>query len=350
MLALAPHSSRRWPVFAFLSGCYSPNEPPGNPGGHGAADTSGAPASTSNGAPETGTSGPATGSSDSSDGSGGATTTTVGGLDESSTGEPSCDDTPLSCPSGAYCVNGSCTAPPEGMVAVPAGPFMMGCNEQVDTQCLDDEYPYHEVTLSSFAIDRTEVTAEAYAGCVSAGDCSPPALTFGDRQPCANTSGQQPVACVDWFQARDFCASIGKRLPTEAEWEKAARGTDGRMFPWGNDAPDCSRAHLADPCPFSAEPLVVGSKPAGASPYGALDMAGNLFEWVSDWYGVAYYVSSPAEDPPGPATGTRRSLRSSSSSFGLEYGSRVSLRGPDYLVATPDDTSDWIGFRCARTP
>jgi formylglycine-generating enzyme required for sulfatase activity len=227
---------------------------------------------------------------------------------------------------------------------------MMGCNEEVDTQCLDDEYPYHEVTLASFAIDRTEVTAEAYAECVSAGECSPPALTFGDRQPCANTSGQQPVACVDWFQARDFCASIGKRLPTEAEWEKAARGTDGRMFPWGNDAPDCSRAHLGAPCPVSAEPLVVGSKPAGASPYGALDMAGNLFEWVSDWYGVAYYVSSPAENPPGPATGTRRALRSSSSSFALEYGSRVSLRGPDYLAATPDDTSNAIGFRCALTP
>lgn len=234
------------------------------------------------------------------------------------------------------------------MVAVPGGAFMMGCNEELDSECFDDEYPYHEVVLSSFAIDQTEVTASAYAECVDEGTCSPPTTqTAFDGIECNPTSGDQAVVCVDWFQARDYCAWREGRLPTEAEWEKAARGVDGRVYPWGNESPTCTEAHLMS-CP-GGQVLDVGSKPAGASPYGALDMAGNVFEWVSDWYGAAYYVLSPAQDPTGPADGSRRSLRSGSWQYGFASG-RASFRGVDYDAPTPDDANSNIGFRCAVSP
>jgi formylglycine-generating enzyme required for sulfatase activity len=218
---------------------------------------------------------------------------------------------------------------------------MMGCNDAIDTECWDDQYPYHELLISSFAIDQTEVTANAYAECVDAGDCQPP------EADCNTTTGEQPVTCVDWFRARDYCAWRGARLPTEAEWEKAARGTDGRLFPWGNEPITCARANLlASNCGESG-PIDVGSKPAGASPYGALDMAGNVFEWVSDWYDAAYYVTSPDQDPQGPPNGTVRAMRSASWNYGV--GS-AAFRGPDFETPPPDYGSVLIGFRCAVSP
>jgi formylglycine-generating enzyme required for sulfatase activity len=186
---------------------------------------------------------------------------------------------------------------PEDMVLVPATTFMMGC-VAADLACGGDEMPLHAVSLSAFLIERTEVTKAAYDACVTAGACTAPS--------CAAAGDAHPAVCVSWDQATAYCASRGRRLPTEAERELATRGTDGRIYPWGDTAPDCSKANVAG-CGGIALP--VGSLPMGVSPYGALDMAGNVGEWVSDWYDGAYYAASPTEDPPGPAAGTNRSTR-----------------------------------------
>jgi formylglycine-generating enzyme required for sulfatase activity len=191
--------------------------------------------------------------------------------------------------------------PGAAMVDVPQGPFWMGCNEALDADCSGNEYPYHEVTLSAYRIDVTEVAVVAYADCVDAGACSEP-----DSGAACNWSavgrGDHPINCVDWQQAADYCAWAGKRLPTEAEWEKAARGTDGRKYPWGSDAPTCSLANFYYGVGGCADGTVpVGSSPAGASPYAALNLAGNVGEWVADWYETFYYASSPSDDPVGPA-------------------------------------------------
>jgi sulfatase modifying factor 1 len=183
------------------------------------------------------------------------------------------------------------------MVLVPAGDFMMGCNYTVDNVCGKDERPYHKVYLDAFHIDKYDVTNAQYGQCVSAGSCSANDKFVGLTDP------QQPVVGVDWNQADVYCKWAGKRLPTEAQWEKAARGTDGRKYPWGNQEPTCDLAVF-----YSVQNMgcgrnstwPVGSKPAGASPYGAMDMAGNMWNWVSDRYDENYYQSSPNRNPTGP--------------------------------------------------
>jgi formylglycine-generating enzyme required for sulfatase activity len=221
-------------------------------------------------------------------------------------------------------------------VAVPAGAFMMGCNAQVDTACDADESPYHMVTLSAFAIDRTEVTQAAYQVCVAAGSCTAPSASF---DPVGHAL--YPVVSVTWAQAQTYCAFVGGHLPTEAQWEKAARGTDGRIWPWGNGAPTCTLANTLG-CAGAEEP--VGMHPAGASPYGALDMAGNVWEWTADYYDATYYGMSPAMDPTGPAAGTFRVYRAGS------YGNDGSLARTSNRASTYSPTvgGSGLGFRCAR--
>jgi sulfatase modifying factor 1 len=273
---------------------------------------------------------------------------TTAAVDGSTTmGEPACDDRDNACPADEYCVSGTCMTPPEDMVAVPGGAFSMGCNEALDADCAPDEYPYHEVNLGPFAIDRTEVTLTAYQSCIDAGECPPLPAMDASGNPCANAPGDLPVSCVSWFHARDYCESVGKRLPTEAEWEKAARSDDGRIYPWGAEAPSCTLAVMSD-CPTNGK-QPVATKPAGASPYGALDMSGNVFEWVADWYGAAYYVESPPDDPQGPDNGARRIIRSGGSNYGAA-AMRNSFRGVSFEVPTPDSTHTNVGFRCALTP
>jgi len=228
------------------------------------------------------------------------------------------------------------------MVDVPAGPFWMGCNEAVDDQCDPDEYPYHEVTLSAFRIDETEVTVEAYAYCVVEGGCAEPGTSTNCNWGVTGRA-THPVNCVSWHDARDFCVFAGRRLPTEAEWEKAARGTDERIYPWGNGDPTCSLATHGD-CVEHTEP--VGSHPSGAGPYGALDTAGNVWEWVGDWYDENYYASSPSTDPRGPATGSSRSIRGGAVGF-VPSNLRTSERaGFDPTIRQ----AAVIGFRCASNP
>jgi formylglycine-generating enzyme required for sulfatase activity len=211
----------------------------------------------------------------------------------------------------------------------------MGCNVAVDDECRSDENPFHTVSLDAFEIDRNEVTREEYAACVEAGECVPPSTCTWD----CSTPGL-PAGCIAWADARAYCTFAGKRLPTEAEWEKAARGTDGRKFPWGNEAASCDRANMAG---CGGGPKPVGSQPSGASPYGALDMAGSVVEMVADWYDAGFYAVSPAANPTGPANGTRYAGR------GGGYKSeaiwqRASAR--DWYDLT--DSGPSLGFRCAR--
>jgi formylglycine-generating enzyme required for sulfatase activity len=225
-------------------------------------------------------------------------------------------------------------AEPGEMTAVPAGDFLMGCNEEVDDECEDDERPLHTVSLSAFEIDVTEVTQEQYAACVTAGDCPQPECEWD----CERT--EYPASCLTFAAARTYCTWAGKRLPTEAEWEKAARGEDGAKYPWGNDAPTCELTNMGG-CGEAALP--VGSVPDGASPYGVLDMSGNMVEFVADWYSPTYYEMSPSTDPQGPETGTRFGGRGGGFRSDAEY-QRASKR--DYY--DPPDQGAALGFRCAR--
>ncbi|MBI3245402.1 MAG: SUMF1/EgtB/PvdO family nonheme iron enzyme [Deltaproteobacteria bacterium] len=181
----------------------------------------------------------------------------------------------------------------------------MGCNAQVDTGCSNDERPGRMVFLDAFAIDIYEVTVAAYRQCVEAGKCTAP-NTGGSCNWNTSDRAQHPINCVDWSQANAYCRWAGKRLPTEAEWEKAARGTDRRVYPWGN-AWDATKANVS-----TNGTVAVGSYPAGKSPYGALDMSGNVWEWTADWYADAYYHNGPVKNPKGPESGQVRSVRGGS--------------------------------------
>ena len=163
------------------------------------------------------------------------------------------------------------------MVAVPGGSFFGGCKDGGDASCNDEE-PGASMNVAPFRIDRTEVTVAQYRECVNAGRCPEPDTGNGDTV-CnwkKTDRDNHPINCVDWFQAKFYCEWTGKRMPTEVEWEKAARGADARVYPWGSDW-SAGKANVS-----SKGTVPVGSYPPGASPYGALDMAGNVWEWVSD--------------------------------------------------------------------
>jgi formylglycine-generating enzyme required for sulfatase activity len=219
-------------------------------------------------------------------------------------------------------------------VVVPAGTFGMGC---ADSQgCLPDELPYHQLMISAFEIERTEVTQAAYQQCIAAGACTAPQANFDPAM-----TAHQPVRDVSWLQAQAYCAWRGMRLPTEAEWEKAARGDDARNFPWGSGSPDCACANFAG---CGGAPLDVGVRECGAGPYGTLDSAGNLSEWVADWYAANYYSASPVIDPQGPTDGSMRVARGGS--YLSESGA---LRVTRRVVGEPNTAYDAYGFRCVRS-
>jgi len=216
----------------------------------------------------------------------------------------------------------------------------------------------HTVALDGFWIDRAEVTNTQYQQCVESGACDPPAESGSytrDSYYGNNAYADYPVIWVNWQQAVDYCEWAGARLPTEAEWEYAARGPEGRVFPWG-DQFDGMRLNYCDAnCKFGwaddavddgyADTAPVGSHPSGASWCEALDMAGNVYEWVADWYDSNYYVSSPSRNPTGPSSGEYRGLRGSSWFCDPRYA-----HGGFRSWYTPVASSADRGFRCARDP
>ncbi len=185
--------------------------------------------------------------------------------------------------------------PPEGMIEVPGGTFSMG----LDDRGIPDEQPAHDVTVATFFLDRTEVTNEAYNRCVEAGACPRPAYLDTAKSGFPKLEvfrrPRHPVSGVSHEAATAYCAWAGKRLPTEAEWERAARGSDGRLYPWGNESPSPDRAVYR-----TKVTKPVGSLPDGAGPYGHLDLAGNVWEWVADRYDpYAYRRETASKGIPG---------------------------------------------------
>jgi serine/threonine-protein kinase len=225
---------------------------------------------------------------------------------------------------------------PAGMVLAPAGTFQMGSSSGAA-----DEQPVHTVTLDAFFIDQFEVTNARYQACVDAGACTAPQRTRSETrsQYFGNPDFVQfPVIQVTWDQAQVFCNfDGGKRLPTEAEWEYAATGGDGRRFPFGNTFD----SHLVPV--NSADTVVVNSFPLNASPFGAVDMAGNVLEWVADVYDSEFYAEAPEVNPQGPASGSERVLRGGS--FGAQDAAVYTTTRRYHKVATQTDVD--IGFRCA---
>jgi formylglycine-generating enzyme required for sulfatase activity len=271
-------------------------------------------------------------------------------------------------------------SPVDGMEQeyVPAGEFTMGSADG-DSQAVSDEKPQHRVYLDAYWVDRTKVTNAMFAKFVAASGYKTHAEEIG-AAPVFNTASKQseettganwqhprgvdsditgleqhPVVQVSWNDAAAYCAWVGRRLPTEAEWEKAARGTDGRKFPWGyqevagdllnfadrNLEVDWAEKNINDGYQFTAP---VGSYPSGVSPCGALDMAGNVWEWVADWYNESYYSSAPAQNPTGPASGEHRVLRG-----GSWYTGQSDVRAVNRYAAPPGYRNDHYGFRCVRS-
>jgi formylglycine-generating enzyme required for sulfatase activity len=223
------------------------------------------------------------------------------------------------------------------MVDVPAGVFLMGSDPAVDLHAFHNELPRHKVYLDAYRIARYEVTNVLYARCVRAGACQEP----GDLTYYANLNyAAHPVVYVSWSDAQAFCEWIGGRLPTEAEWEYAARGPQGSAYPWG-DAFDCARGNFygADACDPYAGTAPVGSFESGASWRGLHDLAGNVWEWVADWYGA--YPSAAQENPRGPERGAYKVLRG-----GLWPDLWESTRSANRFTYSPDFRDPYIGFRC----
>lgn len=219
------------------------------------------------------------------------------------------------------------------MVYVPAGSFMMG-----SMGGMSDERPEHEVILTSFWLDRTEVTNKMYEQCVAAGRCR-----ISRHATDSSFNGEsQPVAGVSWDDANAYCDWVGGKLPTEAQWEYSARGPDGNIYPWGDYQPNKDLANYDRSVGKTTD---VGSYPAGASWVGAVDMAGNALEWVADWYSDTYYANAPLDNPPGPESGTIKMVRGGSWHNNWRY-----LRAANRFIFSPALEHYGIGVRCVSAP
>lgn len=225
------------------------------------------------------------------------------------------------------------------MMLVPAGEFIMG-SDRGD----EDEAPVHRVYLNTFYIDKFEVTNARFAKYVEAIQSEPP-WGFSDKETPV-VHADRPVRWVSWMDAMGYCLWVGKRLPTEAEWEKAARGTDERLYPWGNDPPTPVHAVYGLKEGGAETVSVIGDHHMGQSPYGVQDLAGNLYEWVMDWYAEDFYssfINNPAINPRGPSEGTAKVQRGGSY-INTPYRLRSSFR----TKGDPTEQDPNVGFRCAQ--
>lgn len=247
-------------------------------------------------------------------------------------------------------------SPADGMpqVYIPAGTFHMG---GMDVRRAPNEMPDHDVTLAAFWMDQLEVTNAMYALCVNAGGCTPPQDFKSKRRPSYFNNPEfndYPVIYVTWGQAKTYCEWTGRRLPTEAEWERAGRGDDFRTFPWGEAKAD---GLLANFNMLVGDTSRVGTYPAGASPFGVLDLAGNVAEWVNDFY-TSSYANAETLNPIGPATSSswHRVVRGGSlgdAEINIRVSKRSSVLGSILGLTSdatdqPGDFSPRIGFRCAE--
>lgn len=244
----------------------------------------------------------------------------------------------------------------DDMITVPAGWFLMGSTRQADRNAYPAELPQRKVHLDAFEIDKYEVSTLQYLRFVLETDRKPLVDWRYDGGNFQESMAHHPVMHVTWFEADAFCRWAGKRLPTEAEWEKAARGTDGRLYPWGNQMAGLSRANfgrtgLSGPVRDRPERLMlyppvisVDKYDNAVSPYGVFQMSGNVAEWVADWYDREYYQSAPDRNPKGPEQGTQRAFRG-----GGWMDSTPTVRAAQRNGAEPETKMNWLGFRCART-
>jgi len=269
------------------------------------------------------------------------------------------------------------------LVYVPSGSFLMGsspddlldeCNRMFgtckdngdliyfsDTQVIDnptfssysDEIPQHEIYLDSFWIDQTEITNLMYSKCVQANGCSPPSKKSSLSRPSYYGNSQYdnfPVVNITWKDSKAYCEWAGRRLPTEAEWEKAARGADSRIYPWGSS----SGSYYANVNNTIRDTSKAGDYLSGASPYGALDMIGNVWEWVADWHQSDYYGQSTSSNPPGPSSGSQRVVRGGAFNSGIFWNGWEVLSGDVNYSATrrlrypPATSQSSVGFRCVK--
>ena len=224
------------------------------------------------------------------------------------------------------------------MALVSAGEFIMGSQEGAA-----DEQPAHRIYVDAFLMDKYEVSVGQYAKYLEATSLDAPPDWNIMNQP---QHQKRPVVNIDWADAAMYCKWAGKRLPTEAEWEKAARGTDGRIYPWGNEPPTRLHANFGKMEWNNHAALVpVGKLEDGKSPYGIYDMAGNVWEWVSDWYEQDYYKNSPSQNPTGPSSAQLKVLRGGSWSDNMD-----NLRSANPYIYEPMSQYHNVGFRCAKTP
>ncbi|MCP9440122.1 MAG: formylglycine-generating enzyme family protein [Nitrospira sp.] len=246
--------------------------------------------------------------------------------------------------------------PKTEMVLVPAGEFLMGSDKKKDRLAYRSELPQRQVYLDAFEISKYEVTALEYLKFVLETNRSPQIDWRYDGGNFQESMAHHPVMHVSWYDADAYCKWRGMRLPTEAEWEKAARGVDGRLYPWGDEPAGLSRANfgrtgLSGPVRDRPERLLlyppiisVDKYPNSVSPYGLHQMIGNVAEWVADWYDPDYYRKAPDRNPRGPESGSTKAFRG-----GGWIDSTTTMRVAMRNGADPNSKYNWLGFRCARS-